>query len=165
MTICANPTCTTHFEPRTFGGKAQVYCSPKCRSADAKGYKRRATQRYRAALSPEQAAENRRKRNEQNKQLPGPKLNAQLMSRYGITLDEYNRLLAAQNHCCAICGKPESDYKRKNLSVDHCHDTGKVRGLLCNQCNMGIGQLNDDYITTQRAAAYLMKSAGFYVKF
>ena len=47
---------------------------------------------------------------------------------------EYNRLLAAQNNCCGLCGKHQSEFKVA-LSVDHDHGTGKARGLLCNKCN------------------------------
>lgn len=59
-------------------------------------------------------------------------------SRYGITKEEYNYLLDTQKGCCAICKKHQTEFKRK-LSVDHCHTTEKVRGLLCIRCNTLLG--------------------------
>jgi hypothetical protein len=76
---------------------------------------------------------------------------------YGIDVDEYNQLLAKQNGCCAICGTTEPKDGRR-FAVDHCHDTGKIRGILCRPCNSAIGYLNDDYQTILRAAAYLEAS-------
>src|SRR5262245_17713190 len=70
---------------------------------------------------------------------------------YGITVEEYNAILARQNGCCRIC-------KRKvkgNLCVDHDHKTGKVRGLLCRTCNPGCGHLRDDPKLARIAADYL----------
>ena len=66
----------------------------------------------------------------------------QLKHRYGITIEEYDKMLISQNNGCAICGK-ETAYNsgEKRLHVDHCHITGKVRGLLCSQCNTTLGHL------------------------
>jgi hypothetical protein len=58
--------------------------------------------------------------------------NKQLVKRYGITVREYGRMLALQDGVCALCHHPP---KKKRLSVDHNHKTGKVRGLLCYRCN------------------------------
>src|SRR5258707_1620309 len=62
----------------------------------------------------------------------------QYKSKYNITITEYYELLELQNYQCAIC-KRESWEGEKGLSVDHDHITGKVRGLLCTGCNLGIG--------------------------
>lgn len=80
-----------------------------------------------------------------------------LRKKYGISLDDYNRMHEAQNGLCAICGEPEKVYRgsRPELAVDHCHETGRVRGLLCNACNRGIGNLRDDVGLLRRALAYL----------
>lgn len=64
-------------------------------------------------------------------------------SRYGITIEEYQDLLEAQNGGCAVCGKPPSGRNEK-LSVDHDHETGQVRGLLCYKHNTAAGLLDDD---------------------
>jgi hypothetical protein len=56
---------------------------------------------------------------------------------YGITKEEYDQLLVSQKNCCALCGKHQLTMKRR-LHVDHNHRTGKVRGLLCGACNIGL---------------------------
>ena len=82
--------------------------------------------------------------------------NRQLYYSYGITLVEYNKILTIQNGKCAICQTSEYGSKSdKYFYVDHCHDTGIVRGLLCAKCNSAIGYLNDDIGTVERALNYL----------
>jgi hypothetical protein len=60
-----------------------------------------------------------------------------LKKKYDLTLEQHNEMLAKQNGCCAICKRPQSEFKRE-LAVDHHHTTGKVRGLLCYACNTHI---------------------------
>lgn len=72
---------------------------------------------------------------------------------FGISLEEYEKLAVAQGNACAICRNPPKS--RKNLDVDHDHKTGKVRGLLCNLCNMGLGSFRDDRNLLHSAIAYL----------
>ncbi len=77
---------------------------------------------------------------------------------YGISLEEYAKLHRKQKGLCAICKKPETATLRgtlRELSVDHCHTTGHVRGLLCCRCNRIIGMVADDPQTLRRAIAYL----------
>ena len=83
------------------------------------------------------------------------KRDADLQKKYGITLDDYNQMLEKQNGECAICGAEQADSLKRPLVVDHCHDEGHVRGLLCNHCNMGIGQLNHDIGLLKKAINYL----------
>lgn len=68
-------------------------------------------------------------------------------------------MLASQGGVCAICGQPETIVKKggvvASLAIDHCHETGKVRGLLCGRCNLGIGCLRHDAETALAAAEYL----------
>ena len=66
-----------------------------------------------------------------------------LKNQYGITMLQFEDLLKQQDHKCGVCKKPQSEMK-KAFSVDHCHTTGKVRGLLCNNCNVAIGLLKVD---------------------
>lgn len=71
------------------------------------------------------------------------------LTTYGIDLEDYNRMWASQEGLCAACGCPESRIdpktrKPKQLYVDHCHVTGRVRGLLCSNCNSALGLLKDD---------------------
>lgn len=86
------------------------------------------------------------KKNERNKK--------RLNKKYGITTEMYNQLLNEHNYCCAICRIPEKDLKKK-LAVDHNHETGEVRGLLCDKCNRGIGMLGDSERICNKAAGYL----------
>lgn len=83
---------------------------------------------------------------------------AKLRKLYGVSLEEYEEMLKIQNNVCAICGKPPRKGKR-SLSVDHDHKTGKVRGLLCNNCNLGLGKFQDNSHITDRATDYLLKYA------
>ena len=72
--------------------------------------------------------------------------------KYGITYAEYNLMLRKQHYKCKICKIPEG---KKALSVDHNHITGKVRGLLCNNCNSLLGYAKDNPIILQLAIDYL----------
>lgn len=79
-------------------------------------------------------------------------------SKFGISLAEYDQMLEAQGSACAICGKPETverNGKPRWLAVDHCHRTGKVRGLLCGRCNPMIGYAADDAELLRKAADYV----------
>jgi len=75
-----------------------------------------------------------------------------LRETYDITLEDYDALLRRQHGRCAICGRIP---QKMRLAVDHDHETGGVRGLLCQRCNTGIGHLGDDPERCDRAAAYL----------
>lgn len=77
-----------------------------------------------------------------------------LKKNYGMTAETYAKMLAHQGGKCAICALPERVVGYR-LSVDHCHTTGKVRGLLCKRCNVAIGLLNESASVIQNAAAYL----------
>lgn len=77
------------------------------------------------------------------------------LKKYGLTIDGYNELLARQNGQCAICGREGHDKCNTRLAVDHCHATKKVRGLLCGNCNNGLGRFQDDVALLERALSYL----------
>lgn len=84
--------------------------------------------------------------------------------KFGMTPEDYEAMLERQNGCCAICRTDEPGGRGK-WHIDHCHETNEVRGLLCQSCNMGIGQLKDDVNLLQKAIGYLkpidmMNSAG-----
>ena len=85
----------------------------------------------------------------------------QLFLKYGITKTEYLSLIEAQNNKCAICKQPEENRGRggkiKNLAVDHCHETGKVRGLLCLNCNTALGSIKENKETLIQMIEYLEK--------
>lgn len=92
---------------------------------------------------------------EYRKQRPGYARNVLLKCLYGITEVDYQHLLNLQGGACAICKTTEPGGKQKVFHVDHCHETGIVRGLLCNKCNIGIGMLRDDATIVRAAADYL----------
>jgi len=79
--------------------------------------------------------------------------------KYGIDLNFYNYLAEKQNYLCAICGKPETK-KNKFLHVDHCHTSNKVRGLLCESCNLGVGLFLDNTKILSNAINYLNANGG-----
>ena len=86
-----------------------------------------------------------------------------LKKSFGITLEKYNEMLEEQNGVCMICKNPETviDNRTKqprNLAVDHCHTTKKVRGLLCMGCNQGLGNFRDNPEFLANAISYLMKN-------
>ena len=78
------------------------------------------------------------------------------LKRYGITQADYDRMLAAQGGHCAICPSTIPGGNGIYFSVDHCHITGKVRGLLCHFCNVGLGHFNHDISRMQRGIDYLV---------
>ncbi|AMW36098.1 endonuclease VII [Xanthomonas phage XAJ24] len=81
--------------------------------------------------------------------------------KYGITWEQVEGLHSAQGCACAICSRPISlsvqtkDKMHQSIRIDHCHGSGKVRGLLCDWCNVGLGRFSDSPETLRRAAAYL----------
>lgn len=126
----------------------RLHACKNCKDKQAKEYNhtiegkkshREYMKRYRDSLSTEKR--NEIKRNEKYKQ------------KYGLTLDDVNRMHVEQNYKCAIC-----DGTFDLLVVDHCHATGKVRGLLCDRCNVGIGCLKDDEVLLENAIKYLRLS-------
>lgn len=76
-----------------------------------------------------------------------------LKRKYGLTLDQYDEMLADQGGGCGICGRPPSD--TISLHIDHDHETGRIRGLLCFRCNNSLGDLDDDPDLLLAALLYL----------
>ena len=76
-----------------------------------------------------------------------------------ISEQEYQNKLLSQNGVCAICMRPPS---KSILAVDHCHTTGKIRKLLCTNCNLALGLLKDSTDITKRALEYLMEFQGSF---
>ena len=72
--------------------------------------------------------------------------------RYGLSLEQYEQLVNSQSGCCGICKE-----RMEPVCVDHCHDTGKVRGLLCRNCNSALGKFKDSPETLRSAADYIEK--------
>jgi hypothetical protein len=79
-----------------------------------------------------------------------------LRRHYGISIEQYEELLVAQKGGCAICTRLPSS---RPLEVDHDHETGRVRGLLCRECNLALGKLGENAKTVGRAYAYMLQQA------
>jgi Recombination endonuclease VII len=86
---------------------------------------------------------------ESKERLYGGSRHYHLMRRYGIGADEFDELVRRQGGVCVICGRPDPEH------VDHDHDTGAVRGILCFNCNGGLGQFRDSRDALRAAAEYL----------
>jgi uncharacterized OB-fold protein len=80
------------------------------------------------------------------------------VGKYGITRDDYRQAWRRQGGKCAICCQPERTKRNHLLSVDHCHKTGRFRGLLCSHCNRAVGLLGDDPVVMESAARYVRSS-------
>jgi hypothetical protein len=83
-----------------------------------------------------------------------------LWKKRGLSVDGYLAMLKRQNSVCAICKQQETaphglSGKTKDMAIDHCHETGKIRGLLCSSCNRGLGLFGDNVGTLRRAIEYL----------
>lgn len=78
-----------------------------------------------------------------------------LKAKYGISIEEYNKMFLEQNGSCKICKTHQSELPKK-LAVDHCHESGNVRALLCARCNTGIGLLKEDISILAEAIKYLI---------
>lgn len=80
---------------------------------------------------------------------------AYLRSKYGMTVEEYEIRIQAQQGMCLIC---RAEIDESNGAVDHCHNLGHVRGILCRRCNIGLGWFNDDPELVARATKYLVRN-------
>lgn len=140
---CGVPKEDVDFYLRSDSGASWNYCK-ECAKAAHKinyykdpGLHRRAGIRWRA------------KHPEQNRLINWA---SHLKRSYGMSLDQYNKLVAAHRGKCAICTE-----EMRKPHIDHCHTTGKIRGLLCGPCNHAIGSLKDSPLRCFLAASYLQK--------
>lgn len=122
--------------------KKQSNCKP-CTANYAKRYRERNADRLKDY-----------KKNKYSKLSQEQKRELKYLSRYGITIKQYEEMLGRQNGVCAICLNGPVG-KKTRLCVDHCHQTGNVRGLLCNSCNVGLGKFKDNPEMLVSAIIYL----------
>lgn len=112
--------------------------------------------------NPERRKEIGRKYDSQNKETRTLKAhNRNLKKKYGITLDEYYAMLEEQQGRCKICNSTTAiseDNLIQRFAVDHCHQTGRVRGLLCIRCNAGLGMFLDNEVFLAAAISYLKEN-------
>lgn len=98
-----------------------------------------------------------------NPNTPKNKKAEKLQLRYGLTYEDWERIREAEGYACMICGITESELG-KRLDVDHCHDSGRVRGVLCNPCNTTLGHARDNPSILEAAALYLRSNANGYLE-
>lgn len=145
-----NLTCNTCGEEKYHNGK-KLICR-RCNNARSSSWQKT----------------NREKANKRNREwVQANKKQAQYRSRiskvrkiYGLSEEEYITLLEKHDHKCSICGRPERTSIKGtvwNLSIDHCHNTGKIRGLLCAQCNVGLAKFGESIRYFKNAIKYLQK--------
>ena len=102
----------------------------------------------RKVIDPERQA---RKSREYRVKYPDIELRTRL-KKFDLSIEEYNTLIVKQNNRCKLCGKPP---KNRALAIDHCHITGRIRGLLCVSCNTSLGQLGDSVEAIEKVLVYL----------
>ena len=144
---------------RLVGNNARFakYCSKKCQQAAWVARNKERVKSHKKQWFDKSGDAGKRKRREYK-----------LRSKYSIGLAEYEALYTAQNGCCAICGSPDSGKCHGNgrgafseaWSVDHDHKTGRVRGLLCDHCNKGLGCFKDSPTVMLQAIEYLERNHG-----
>lgn len=137
--------------------------NPEKHRAQAKRYRirhpeRKAAQNRSWALAhPQEIKDKHAKWRSKN---PDKVLNNYLKTRFKISLEKYNEILSIQEGVCAICNGHEKQLSPKGfpkrLSVDHCHKTGKIRGLLCDRCNTSLGRLEENVELIQSLANYIL---------
>lgn len=149
--------CQTTFSPEPASGRLPERCAP-CKVARKKASQSERSRRWRATNTERYRALAREAANRQ-RQKPGyqAKRNEyEMLRKYGISAAEFDQMLEEQGGVCAICAGPRSGPGNR-FHVDHCHDSNKVRGLLCGNCNTAIGLLGDDPERAEKAAAYLRR--------
>lgn len=110
-------------------------------------------QREKYSSSPEQKVKRQLRANRRKERDPFVSKKSELKRLYNITFEEYMKMFIDQGEVCAIC--KEKCKTKKMLSVDHNHETKKVRGLLCNRCNVSLGLLRENIALIKRAVEYL----------
>ena len=98
------------------------------------------------------------RKSKRDKRTKVQKRQAEELRKYGLTPDIKEAMLVAQGHACGICRTKKPGGRYNSWNIDHCHDTGVVRGLLCWDCNVGIGKLKDDAHLMRRAIQWLEQS-------
>lgn len=132
-----------------------------CKYADKRAYEKRNAKKVAKARNSHRKRNHERHRavmREHYRNHPEKYRGYNLGGRYGITVADYTAMLAAQGGCCACCGAAANP-SGKSLFVDHDHNTGVIRGIICNKCNRGIASLGDTIEGVRSALAYLERAA------
>lgn len=146
---CSDPIARAEYMKQYFAANPE-----KFRRTPAQAIKRNAKKREAYAVNPEVRAKACAETREWQRKNPA-KRKSQRLKKYGLTLAGFASMLASQGGGCAVCGHADRSDPKFFPVVDHCHKTGKVRGLLCMNCNMGLGKFADDPKRLTSAIAYL----------
>jgi DNA-directed RNA polymerase subunit RPC12/RpoP len=153
--------CGEQFMPNTSMGPMPARCVP-CQLARRRVQTNAAAALWRARhpeANREQCAQYKKAwiANPRNRRT---KREYEILRQYGITAAQLDEMIQAQGSLCAICHREATGASGSGgrLHIDHCHETGKVRGLICGRCNRGIGLLGDDPTVLRAAAAYIEAS-------
>ena len=170
-----NPSCKDcekerHRRYRSENGKKISNWQKKDRLENSEKYKKRSKEYYSKNKDKENAKQKARyyanlelsrqrykaqyQMNKHKKHYQNRTRNSTIQRLYGITVEDYDAMYIEQGGRCAICGIHQSELPRR-LSIDHCHATGKVRGLLFKKCNAGLGQFNDSLDILKNTVRYL----------
>lgn len=137
--------------PERYLAAAERQRERRAKDPDSARKSREQGRAWRAANPEKQRARNERAK---ARRVNDPDKNrANWLSHYGLTPDGYERLVESQGGVCAICKQPCKRYAR--LPIDHDHQTGRLRGLLCDRCNRALGLFDDDADIVEAAVAYL----------
>ena len=155
----------TSIEKKRAANKRWSDANPEKQKEAIKRWKQNNKHKLREYDRNRRAKEENKKATRQYRQTEKYKLlekNSRYLKNYGISLDTYNDMLSNQHGVCAICHLPEkaknNQGELKPLAVDHCHTTGKVRGLLCHSCNVLLGRAYDNTVILASAIEYLKNS-------
>lgn len=135
-------------------GKRRRICKP-CTNTQMNGYARKAYAEDPDRMRAIYRERDRRWKAKDPEHARAVARNNNLKAKYGITADDFDKMLAEQGGGCAICGS--ADPKGKNFHVDHCHDRNVIRGILCHPCNTALGTFGEDPVRLDAAAAYLRR--------
>jgi hypothetical protein len=154
MKICCRcgaekPADTEHFYRNRHRSDGLDETCSECKRLAAKKWYRENLTKARAAV---------RKYARTHKQQLAANYRAHILGKkYGLSVQDYDALVEAQQGLCAICGGHLSTFNQR-LAVDHCHTTGRIRGLLCHNCNTGLGKFKEDIELLLRAVEYLQRN-------
>lgn len=142
---------------KLISGALEKYKTPEKIAQRTRNWRKNNPDKYRAQYKSDESLRKQREK----ARLPESKEKARdkyYQKLYNITKDEYESLLESQGGKCRICKNTCTSGKR--LAVDHCHDNGKVRGLLCKNCNIGLGMFQDNTGLLESAVLYLKEAIG-----
>ncbi len=131
-----------------------IYISPKSGARLCKMCKEAYKKTY--VHDPQKARDNQKRYRERHPDRSAACMRRTQIKRKGITLEKHAEMLASQKGLCAICKNPPPPHR--DLDIDHCHATKKVRGLLCSSCNVALGHFRDSVALLNEAQIYLWKS-------